>query len=624
MCGIAGWIDERPIDREILRRMTRSLAHRGPDGEGIAVFAGGAAGFGHRRLAILDLEETGDQPLELAGHRLVQNGEIFNFRELRRADRRRDLPYRGTGDAEVLLHALIARGRAALEALEGMFAFAYFDPRDGSLLLARDRIGIKPLYYFEKGGTFLFASEPKALLAHPAVSAEVDPEALGDYLSYGYVPFDRGIFRGVRKLPPGHALLRAGGRTTVSPYWEPEPAAIGDDPPEELREVLHRAVRSHAVSDVPVGSLLSGGLDSTCVTALLQEFSPGPVPTFTVAYRDGGQEDMRYAEIAARRLGTDHAAEELAHGDAGNALDEIAGAFDEPVSDARALAFFHLSRLARSRAKVVLSGDGGDEVFGGYGWHESSLAYDVRRRRVPGLLPIFGWTDRRLLAPLRGSVWAARAEGLRKFVSSDPVDRYFALRGFFTRDERRAIFDRAFAADDPAWLFRRFYREDLPPAARLCHLDRKTYLPDNILALVDRASMAHGLEVRVPLLDRRVVEFGLALPDEQLVRPGATKILFRRAVAPWLPEEVLSRPKYGFSPPFKRWVAAGNGRPAFDRLRRGALARDGIVDVRALERRIASGMPRRWNKLWLLVVLDRWYCRWIAGAKADRAAAAIA
>ncbi len=624
MCGIAGWFDDEPIDGDLLRRMTRALAHRGPDGEGIAVFAGGTAGFGHRRLAILDLAETGDQPLEVAGHRLVENGEIYNFRELRRADRRPDLPYRGTGDAEVLLHALAAGGRAALERIEGMFAFAYFDPRDRSLLLARDRVGIKPLYWFEKGSTFLFASEPKALLLHPKVSAEFDPEALGDYLSYGYVPFDRAVFRGVRKLPAGHALLRtADGRTTVFPYWEPEPATLGADAPEELRGLLRRAVRSHAVSDVPVGAFLSGGLDSTTVTALLQEASPEPVPTFTVAYRGGGQEDMRYAEIAARRFATRHEARELVLGDVGEEIDRVLGSFDEPVSDATSLAVFHLSQLARTRAKVVLSGDGGDEIFGGYGWHESSLAYDGRRRRVAGLLPFIGWADRHLLAPLRGSVWAARVEGVRKFASPDAVDRYFALRGFFTREERRAIFDRSLVADDPAWLFRRFYREDLPPAARLCHLDLKTYLPDNNLALVDRASMAHGLEVRVPLLDRRVVEFALSLTDSQLVRPGATKILFRSAIAPWLPRQILERPKYGFSPPFKQWVAAGDGRPALDRLRRGALARDGIVDVRALERRIASGMTKRWNKLWLLVVLEQWYSRWIAGAREERVAAAL-
>jgi asparagine synthase (glutamine-hydrolysing) len=331
---------------------------------------------------------------------------------------------------------------------------------------------------------------------------------------------------------------------------------------------------------------------------------------------------MRYADIAARRIGTRHESQELVLGDIGEAIDGILGSFDEPVSDATSLAVFHLSRLARARAKVVLSGDGGDEIFGGYGWHESSLAYDIRRKRIAGLLPFLGWADRRVLSMVRGSVWAARAEGVRKLVSSDAVDRYFALRGFFTLDERRAIFP-SLPVEEPSWLFRRFYRQDLPPAARLCHIDLKTYLPDNNLALVDRASMAHGLEVRVPLLDRRLVEFALGLADDQLVRPGATKILFRRAIEPWLPREILDRPKYGFSPPFKQWVAAANGRPALDRLRRGALAKDGIVDVRALERRIASGMSKRWNKLWLLVVLDRWYSRWISGVR-ERSAAALA
>ncbi|HWC65651.1 MAG TPA: asparagine synthase C-terminal domain-containing protein, partial [Thermoanaerobaculia bacterium] len=384
----------------------------------------------------------------------------------------------------------------------------------------------------------------------------------------------------------------------------------------QLREMLRAAVHSQAVADVPVGAFLSGGLDSTTVTALLGEQSPEPVPTFTVAYRGGGMEDMRYAAIAAERLGTRHFAEELTLDDVGDALDGIVDPFDEPVSDATSLAVFELSRLARTRVKVALSGDGGDEIFGGYGWHESSLAYDIRRGRISGLLPLLGWADRRLLGPLRGTVWAARAEGLRKLVSADATDRYFALRGFFTREERRAIFDPALGSDDPAWLFRALHRDDLSPAARLCYIDLKSYLPDNNLALVDRASMANGLEVRVPLLDRRVVELALSLADDQLVRPGATKILFRQAIAPWLPEEILTRPKYGFSPPFKRWASLENGRAAFARLRRGALARDGVVDVRALERRIGSGMTKRWNKLWLLIVLDRWYSRWIAGARA--------
>ena len=615
MCGIAGWIDDRPIDAGVLGRMTRALAHRGPDGERIALFADGTAGFGHRRLAILDLSETGEQPLELDGHVLVENGEIYNFRELRRTDRRGDLPYRGTGDAEVLLHLLVDRGPAALEAVEGMFAFAYWDPRDRALLLARDPLGIKPLYWFEKGGTFLFASEPKALLVHPAVSAAIDPEALGDYLSYGYVPFDRCMFRGIRKLAPGHALRRAEGRTAVFPYWEAEPAPAARDPAEHLRDLLRRAVRAHAVSDVPVGAFLSGGLDSTTVTALLREQASEPVPTFTVAYRGGGQEDVRYAEIAARRFATRHTAEALALGDLEDAIDRIGAAFDEPIADATALAVFHLSRLARDRVKVVLSGDGGDEVFGGYGWHESSLAYDARRAALAPALPLLGWIDRAVLGRVSALAWGARAGGLRKLVAADAVDRYFALRGFFTGAERRAVFGPAFATGDPAWLFRRHYRTDLPPAARLCWLDLKTYLPDNNLALVDRASMAHGLEVRVPLLDRRLVEFALSLPDAELVRPGATKILFRRAIAPWLPTAILDRPKYGFSPPFKQWVSEDGGRAALALLRRSPLVRDGLLDPRALERRIAAGMSRRWNKLWLLVVLERWYRRWIAAAR---------
>ncbi|MGH9441619.1 MAG: asparagine synthase (glutamine-hydrolyzing) [Thermoanaerobaculia bacterium] len=615
MCGIVGWVGGKEVDRKILSRMTRSLAHRGPDGEGISIFSGGRVGFGHRRLAILDLGSTGAQPVERDGHVLVQNGEIYNFRELRRADRNRSFEYRGVGDAETLLRELALRGGAALADLEGMFAFAYFDPRDRSLLLVRDRLGIKPLYYFEKGETFLFASEPRALLVHPEVSSEIDPAAFGDFLSYGYVPFDRCLFRGIRKLPPGHALIRKDGVSRVFPYWEPAPVAVTNEPVEQLQELLERAVRSHSVSDVPVGAFLSGGLDSSAVTALLRKGSDEEISTFTVAYLGGGLEDLTYSRKVSERFGTRHFAEELEMSNLSADLDRFASIFDEPVSDATSLAVDHLSRLARARVKVVLSGDGGDEVFGGYGWQESSLVYEARRKRVSVLLPLLSWLDSHVLSNLEGRAWASRLGGSRKFVSADPVARYFALRSFFSGEERRAIFAPAFRTEDPAWLFRRFYRSEKAPASRLCHLDLRTYLPDNILARVDRASMAHGLEVRVPLLDRALVEFAMSLPDDMLLRPGKTKILFRRAIESWLPREILDRPKYGFSPPFKQWVRSGGGEKALGQLRTGSLSQDGLLDVRALERRVAGGMPRRWNKVWLLLVLEHWYKTWIVDSR---------
>ena len=623
MCGIAGWLDDDPIDRDVLRAMTHRLAHRGPDGEGLAVFDHGRGAFGHRRLAILDLAKSGDQPVERDGHHLVENGEIYNFQKLRERESPLEFRFEGNGDAEVLLRELMEKGEGALAGLEGMFAFAYFDPRDRSLLLARDRMGIKPLYYLERGSLFLFASEPKALLGHPEVAAEASPEALGDFLSYGYVPFDRCIYRGIRKLPPGHALIRRGGSTRVFRYWDPAPVEIWSDPAEQLRHLLGEAVRSHAVSHVPVGAFLSGGLDSSTVTALLRKETAGPVDTFTVAYRGGGLEDLRYARIAAESFGTRHEEKELLMPDLASELERVVESFDEPIVDSTGLAVSHLSELARTRVKVVLSGDGGDEAFGGYGWHESSLAYEARRRAVAPLLPLLSWLDETALTPLLRMDRGARLAGLRKFVAADAVDRYFALRAFFTGEERRAMFSPSLGSDDAAWLYRRFYRFELPPSARLCFLDLQTYLPDNNLALVDRASMAHGLEVRVPLLDRAVVEFALSLPDHLLVRPGATKILFRRAIEPWLPRPILTRPKYGFSPPFKQWVRAGGGEKALGDLRRGFLVRDGVVDLNAVERRIAGGMPRRWNKLWLLTVLESWYRRWIVKASPASPAAGL-
>ncbi len=624
MCGIAGCIDREGVDPAALDRALAALNRRGPDGSGTWTSPDRTVILGHRRLAILDPSFRGEEPSVSPDGRsaFIHNGEIYNFRSLRE-----DLEFRGEvfvseSDGEVAHRLLRKEGPDAVGRLEGMFALALWNEGERTLLLARDRIGIKPLYYAPLPGGLAFASEPKALLQMPGVGARLDPDALSDFLAYGYVPFDRSIFRGIRKLPPAHRLTYdAGtGRLEVTPFWRLEPGRVRDDV-DELRCRLEEAVASHLVSDVPVGAFLSGGLDSTTVVSLAAPRIRGAFPTFTAAYGDGNLDDIRYARVAAEAFGTEHREEILDVGDLSTTLNRAAEIYDEPLYDSTALAVLELSRLARRSVKVVLTGDGGDEIFGGYGWHETVMRYEAIRERLAFLGPVLSAAHRAVAGPLSALPAASRAAGSARLLAGEFPDRYFPVRGFFNAAEQRRVLGRA--PDDAAWLFRKFDRPDLPLPRRLLYLDIHTYLPDNNLMLVDRSTMAAGLEARVPLLDRRLVEHAFSLPPGRIVRPGATKIAFREAIRPWIPEPILRRPKSGFSPPFKRWVG-GEGREAAFRILEGSdLAADGVIDPRGVRTLVEAGTQRRHGKLWLLLNLEVWYRRWIRG-RAPSAAIGLA
>ncbi len=619
MCGIVGWIDAEGVDPELLNPALEQLASRGPDGQGRWIGSGRRVVLGHRRLAILDTTARGAQPSVAADglSAFVHNGEIYNFRDLRRELEGEGERFLSEGDAEVAHRILRRDGRAGLDRLEGMFALAVWEERPGRLLLARDRIGIKPLYYALLPRGLAFASQPSALLELPGLAARLDPDALSDFLAYGYVPFDRCLFAGIRKLPAAHALEYEveTGRLAIAPFWRLERRPVRDDA-EELRARLDRAIASHLVSDVSVGAFLSGGLDSTVVAARARKAQR--LPTFTVAYRDGDLDDVHFARLAARELDTLHREELLELGNLDAALDRASRVFDEPLYDSRALAMLELSRLTRASVKVALSGDGGDEVFGGYGWHETVLRYEGLRHRLRAFSPLLAAANR-AVAPLSQTVVGLRAGGAARLLAGEFADRYFAVRGFFNRPEQRRLLGRA--PSDPTWLFRRFDRPELPLPHRLLLLDLQTYLPDNGLTLVDRSTMAVGLEARVPLLDHRLVEYAFSLPPGRLVRAGATKIAFREAVRPWIPEPILRRPKKGFSPPFKRWVGGAGREEALRLLEAGDLAADGVLDPRQARRIVESRTQRRHGKLWLLLNLEAWYRRWIRERGAPAAGA---
>ena len=618
MCGIAGWIDSGGIDPAAMDRALESLNRRGPDGSGTWISPNRTVILGHRRLAILDPSIRGEEPSVApdGASAFIHNGEIYNFRRLRGDLESRGEAFASESDGEVVHRLLRREGIAGLERIEGMFALALWSEKTQTLLLARDRIGIKPLYYAKLPRGFAFASEPKAILRLPGVAARLDPDSLSDFLSYGYVPFDRSLFAGIRKLPPAHRLTydAASGRVEVAPFWTLERRDVRDDP-EELRSRLEEAATSHLVSDVPVGAFLSGGLDSSTVVACAARKVPGRFPTFTVAYRDGTLDDVRYARLAAEAFGADHREELLDLGDLETALERAAEVYDEPLYDSTALAVLELARLARRSVKVALTGDGGDEIFGGYGWHETVMRYEAMRGRLGFLDPVLAAAHRGIVGPLSGFPAASRAAGSARILAADFPDRYFPVRGFFNAAEQRRVLGRS--PEDAAWLFRKFDRPDLPLAQRLLYLDIHTYLPDNNLMLVDRSTMAAGLEARVPLLDRQLVEYAFSLPPERIVRPGATKIAFREAIAPWLPEAVMTRSKSGFSPPFKRWVGGDRREESLKALEKGDLAADGILRPKGVRALIEGGTQRRHNKLWLLRNLEAWYRRWIRGRASE-------
>lgn len=613
MCGIVGWVGREAIDPHAIDRALETLHRRGPDGAGQWRSADATAILGHRRLAILDPSVRGEEP-SLAPDQtsaFIHNGEIYNFREIREGLEKRGERFVSESDGEVAHRLLRLQGPEALARLEGMFVLALWDETAGRLLLARDRLGIKPLYYLQAGGGIAFASEPKALLALPGVSARLDADAVSDFLSYGYVPFDRCIFAGIRKLPPAHRLLfdRAAGTLRVEPFWRLERGQVSDDP-EELRFRLDEAVRSHLVSDVPVGAFLSGGLDSSTVVGRASRTLPG-LPTFTVGFRGGDAEDVRYARIAAGAFATRHREAVLDMGDLSSTLAHSAEVYDEPLYDSSVLAVSGVAALARSEVKVVLTGDGGDEIFGGYGWDETVMRYEGMRGGFGPLAPLLSAGYRAFIAPLARRPFGSRAAGSARLLAPDFIDRYFPVRGFFGAAEQERILGPR--PRDPAWLFRQFDRPDLPLAHRLLFLDIHTYLPDNGLMQVDRSTMAVGLEARVPLLDRQLVEYAFSLRPDRLFRPGATKIAFREAIDPWLPEEIRTRSKAGFSTPFKTWVGGKNREDAFRVLEGGDLAADGVIRPREVRRFIESGTQRRNNKVWLLLNLEAWYRRWIRG-----------
>ena len=614
--------------------MSARLEHRGPDSHGKYELPHLALGI--RRLSIIDLE-TGDQPLSNEGGdvTLVFNGEIYNYRELREQLLERGHQFRTHSDGEVIAHLYEDRGPDCVQELNGMFAIALWDERQKRLLLARDRAGEKPLFYWQRNHTLVFASEIKSLLEYPGISRAIDPVALKQFFFYGHFPTPRSVFEEIRKLPAAHLMVVEGGRTRVEPYWRPQaylrqpglPDVSGREKKalvEELASRLREAAESRLVSDVPLGVFLSGGVDSSTIVAIMSELTPGNVNTFSVNFPDKTFNEEAYSTLVARQFKTQHhvlnADEDSLH----EALTVLAHHLDEPLADPAILPTYLISRFARQRIKVALSGEGSDELFGGYPTYMGARLADyylhlprvVRRQVFDRLQP--------LLPVSSGAV--PKGLFLRRFLShaeKDPAERHHIWFGMFNPQELDQLFSADWRGPRPPSLEIFSPLERVLDGARfdetvseMLYLDFRLYLEDNLLVKIDRASMACSLELRTPFLDHRLIEFAESLPGDLKGRRFQLKYILKKAVERWLPRKIVYRQKRGFSVPIATWMKRGL-RPLLDEtLSEDKLKRQGLFDagfVRRLLEEHWGGRADHRKALWTLFMFQLWYDRWGGG-----------
>jgi asparagine synthase (glutamine-hydrolysing) len=625
MCGIVGNVlaaPERRPDPGVLRRMADRLRHRGPDDDGFVV--AGPGGLGMRRLRIIDLQ-GGRQPMtgETARTWVVCNGEIYNYRELTKALCDRGHRFTTQSDTEVIVHGFEEHGLAMLDVLEGMFALAIWDAPTRTLVLARDRVGIKPLYYAVLPDQLVFASELTAIVEHPGIGRSLDLTSLSQYLAHEYVPAPQSILHGVRKLPAGHWLSYTDGRTKIEPYWDAHPSeyrTIGpDEAVAELRTTLDDVIRQHLVSDVPLGVFLSGGVDSSTIAAFAARHVPGKLRTFSIGFEDRSFDESAHAQRVGRALDTDHHHEIVGPRACLGLLERMPDLLDEPLGDASFLPTYVLSRFTRTSVTVALSGDGGDELFAGY---PTYLAHVLARMyaRVPRI------AREQFVRPLVERLPVSSDNlsldfKLKRFVSgieANEIERHAMWMGSFTPAEQCQLFTaEVLAALHPPPSYDVFRDIAAPaaaatPLARMLYLDLKTYLGEGVLTKVDRASMACSLEVRVPLLDRRIVELATGLPDRLKLRRLTTKYVFKRVAREFLPRDIVDRPKKGFGVPLARWFRGELGAMLDDVLGPAAVRRGGLFRPDAVERLVSehrSGRADHRKKLYTVLAFQLWASR---------------
>jgi asparagine synthase (glutamine-hydrolysing) len=635
VCGIAGFVrlgaggvDFDPDVR--LRRMIATIRHRGPDDEGI--WFDGTCGLAHARLSILDLSPGGHQPMGSADGRLwvSYNGEIYNYRELRQELEQQGHVFRSRSDTEVLVEAFALWGPQAVDRLRGMFAIALWDRQERRLSLIRDRFGKKPLYWCRTDDALVFGSEIKAILAWPGIDRTADLAAIDEYLSLQYVPAPRTAFAAVRKLPAAHRLqltadkAAAGPTQTVERYWRLPPPTEQKPPlsPQalagELVERLTEAVRLRLISDVPLGAFLSGGVDSSAVVALMSRLGANPVKTFSIGFRNAAFDETGYARMVARRYDTDHE-EFIVEPDAAAVIPRLVWHYGEPFADPSMVPTWYVSQLARQKVTVVLSGDGGDEAFLGYGRYAACRSLS-RVDRVPWAVRRAGAAMLRgMPSPLKGR-YERRLNAIAGLLdSADPraSQRYAFTITFFMDHQKREGYGDAMAGyveGSALDQLEAYFAEAPNLVAGANWADIHTYLPDDLMVKVDVASMAHALETRAPLLDHVLMEWALSLPDSVKMAGGETKAIFKKAMAPFLPREVLYRSKMGFGCPVGDWLRRELREMAYDLLLSPTASARQIFRrdyVERLLREHVSGAAQHDTRLWALLMLELWFRMWV-------------
>ncbi len=618
MCGICGifeyerWTD---IPAEVVHRMNQTMIHRGPDDGG--VFAGPGIGLGHRRLSIIDLA-GGHQPMsnEDGTVWVLLNGEIYNYPELRAELLQRGHKFATQSDTEAIVHFYEDYGEDCFARLRGMFAIALWDSKNRKVVLARDRVGKKPLFYAADGKRILFGSELKALLASNSLSREMDEQALSDYFSFGYIPAPKTIYRSVRKVMPGHYLVASASGVRETRYWDLSFNQVEErsepDWGERLRHELSEATRVRLMSDVPLGAFLSGGIDSSAVVAMMSHLMQRAVTTCSIGFNEEKYNEAEYALQVSRLFSTDHHVETV-EPNAIEIVDKLAWHYDEPFADSSAIPTYYVSKIARRHVTVALGGDGGDESFAGYRRYKLDYYENRLRDRVPASLrrSVFGPLGR-WYPPLAWAPRVFRAKSTFQSLSRSPLEGYFNSISYFRPGDKERLFTSDFRARlgnyESIDVFREYYdRADTEdPLSKIQYVDIKTYLTDDILTKVDRASMAVSLEVRAPMLDHKFLELAASIPSNLKLRNGKGKYILKKALEPTLPSEILYRQKQGFAIPLGDWFKRELKEMAYHVI---VETRDGILDQRFLGLiwdQHQKGYYDRSALLWATLMFRKW------------------
>ena len=633
MCGIAGFIDFKKKSTEAdLERMSSCLQHRGPDGSGkfFVEAAQAAIGLGHRRLSIIDLSTTANQPMHYKGLHIVFNGEIYNYNEIRNQLISLGHEFQTHSDTEVILHAWQEWGEKSIDQWRGMFAIALYDENKNELICIRDRAGVKPYYYYEHDGLFLFASELKSITGHPYFKKEIDVDAVASFLQYGYVPHPHCIFEHTKKIQPGHFLRMdlATGRLTATQYWnvydaynKPKLKIELPEAIDETEKILAESFQYRMVADVPVGVFLSGGYDSSCVTALLQKNSTEKIKTFTIGTTDEKLNEAPYAKQIAAHLGTDHTEYYCTPQEALQIIPELPFYYDEPFADSSAIPTILVSRLARKKVTVALSADAGDEIFAGYNRYDYISRYGDKLRAVPKPLRKIAaatmetFSSEKIPYFRKKYNFHSRYDKLKNLLNDpSPSQLLKNLTQVFTNEDLKRLFSTEVKELETAHTSNELKSEYYDGLSYMMAVDYQTYMVDDILQKVDRATMSVSLEGREPFLDQKIIEWAAQLPSAYKYHNGEKKYILKQIVHKYIPKEIMERPKMGFGIPIEAWMKAELKELVKEHLSKESLRHHqlfNVTEVQGMLNEFFNGRTEKYVKIWYLLMFQMWYKQWM-------------